>query len=136
MTDYLTEIRSRVRTVDERSEFMAQLDVLKKGLYLTGNKALEYRASLSPWMSKLIVQKEDLRRMEEVMKWPVVILLVPQSVSEQGVQMISGWLRKNVDSNILLEVRLDKTLGMGPVLEYQGRVRDYSVKNRLDQYGI
>ncbi len=135
MKDYLTEILARVRTVEERVEFLAQLEEARSGNFLVGTRATDHRKKLEPWISKLPL-KEVLSEMAEIGKWPVLRIFVPTSVDGQGIEMVSLWLRKNVDPKALVEIRIDKTNGMGPVFDYRGRIKDYSVKNRLDKYGI
>lgn len=135
MRDYLIEILSRVRTVEERTEFLNQIEEVKQGLFLVGHKAEVFRKKLTPWLSNLPL-KEVLHDLDEIIKWPVVGILVAMPVDNQGIELISVWLRKHVDPKALIDVRVDKANGIGPVFYFQGRIKDYSVKNKLEQYGF
>lgn len=136
MKDYLTEILNRVRTVNERADFLHELSEAKNGLYLTGKKADEYKKRLSPWMSKFVADNRDLRELESIQDWPVLSIVTSQALNESGLDLVSEWVRKHVDNKIILATRVDRSLGAGPVFEYLGRIKDYSIKANISKYGI
>ncbi len=143
MKDCLIELLDRVRTSEERAEFLVKLSRLQEGLYMSGERANSLKSSLPVWLQRIWSESADLQgldkmvaQLKQVSEWPVLGIVIVSEPDENVVAKASAWARKNVDKRCVIEFKIDRSLGLGARIEYRGKLKDYSVKNNLDKYGI
>lgn len=102
------ELAGKVRTKEELISLLEEIDQKKLGRET----------------SKL---EEALRSLPE-MKLEIAFL-----PSDDFLNRISQWLKKETDQKIILDITLNPKLGAGVIIEYRGFFRDFSLARRIDQ---
>jgi hypothetical protein len=69
--------------------------------------------------------KQDLRKLR------VVQLTLAFQPDENAVQIFSEWVKRNVNSNTIIDLQFDKTIVGGALITADGQYKDYSVRKNL-----
>lgn len=132
-----------IRTSEERSLFLSELDQVEKSLFKTGETAEMDLASLhirretlSYWLD-IVRQKvgakqtlEELR--EAVMAMPMVRLTLATEPSSEDIDVYIRHLRQHTEKNpMILDIHVDPTLVAGAEVVVDGKVTDASLRSKL-----
>lgn len=75
---------------------------------------------------------KDLRK--EIEALPIVILRIAYEPTEKSLKILSGWFVRTYGKKVLFDLIIDRSLVGGAVIEFNGRVKDYSLKTYLKKY--
>lgn len=65
---------------------------------------------------------------------PIVDLTLAFGPSYELLQKISNWWNKNIEPNILLNIKIDKKLVAGAIIGYNGIMKDFTLRQILGTY--
>lgn len=84
---------------------------------------------------KVLAHGEDGDKLEEfeqkLARMPRLRLYLAFVPGPKQIEVIGGWARENIDRNVLLDLRLDKSLVAGARIVWQGRSLNYSLSQGL-----
>lgn len=77
-----------------------------------------------------ILLKELEKKVAKIQKLTIFIAF---EMPEPDLEKLGVWVRKNLRSDILIEIKIDPTLIAGASLSFKGVYRDYSLKMRIEE---
>jgi hypothetical protein len=136
-------ILSAIRTKEDRDYLLSEVQLLVDSLYKTQPSSFEkiletqIRLEIAELMRKDLSMPgidrrsylEDLQVKLKALK--IFKIALPFEPSYQGIDRISEWVRKNIDTNAILDISLDRALIAGPAISYGGRYRDLSARSKM-----
>lgn len=127
-----SDVYGLVLTVGDRELLEQEIDVLINNLYKTKIISSEVRSStvevLSKYKDRLPIVREAVSRMREIK------LEVARELPQRAVEEISGWVRKNLGEDVVIEFKLKPELIGGATVYWEGRYGDFSLKKKLESY--
>ncbi|PJC30547.1 hypothetical protein CO050_06015 [Candidatus Roizmanbacteria bacterium CG_4_9_14_0_2_um_filter_38_17] len=75
--------------------------------------------------------KEYTKKIKEL---PELTLLLPFIPDEPNLAMLTNWLRKEINTSLLVNIKLDAHLGAGCAFIIDGVYHDYSITKDLKKY--
>lgn len=139
-----SELFSLARTSDEAELLRQELKLLSDALFQrTGTLeevlAKKVRAKTADVVRKLTLSKSDADKekffegaKKALSELKQLELAIPFEPREESIEKIWGWVVKNVGGGVVLNFRVDRTIGAGTILNFQGVYRNYSLSKLLD----
>lgn len=132
-------INDTLQTKEQLNSFLFRLEkfinvVNKKNFSRLLRKMFftEEQAFLSYFITKDDdIQKKADRLKSKLEKIPVFTLHIPFYPSPKLIDRIIGFLRAN-DQVAVLEIKINPNLLAGAIVEFKGKMKDYSLKNFLE----
>jgi len=141
-----SELNHLARTEEERDTLREELQALSDALYEkqgTFEEALAHkvRPATAETVKKLLAAPEasdkakffeNAAKALESLK--ILELTVAFDPKGQSIERIWQWTRRNVGEGIILKFTVDRSLGAGAIVVYQGKFRNYSLSRLLEDY--
>lgn len=70
---------------------------------------------------------------KQVQSLEALVIMVPTELPPKNIADITNKLRKDYGSNFFIDIKVDPTLIASCALVWNGRVRDYSLKARIEE---
>lgn len=138
-----------IKTTDDLVVLDEEIDMVLQSIYHTEIYDLEeilakfVRVRIAVEIKKLISQdsisgKEQTRTLlsdayRTICALPILKLTMAFEPSESIIDNISNWARSNLQSGILLDLSLDRSLLGGAQIVYEGKYYDYSLKKKIKE---
>lgn len=131
---------SRIRTKDEAGKLIEEVDILLSSFYEQRGAGFEYalKSKIRHWVSEAlseIFSKGDadkvkfLESLKESLKNAKTLILgIAFEPTEEIIDKVSIFVRKNFDKSCLLEISYMPELMAGAVIIYEGNYIDLSIK--------
>jgi F0F1-type ATP synthase delta subunit len=135
-----TRLLQNVTTKRDADRLMEEIEIIRNGLFETGEGALESLLKnkvrretaeiIKETFSKTEVNKKEyLNEVEELLtKMPNVSLILAFEPSEGAVERFYSKISEATGKNVLLDVVHEPQIIGGAVIIFNGRYRDYSFK--------
>lgn len=98
---------------------------------LLAKNNLELREDLKLPIESLLEKVE-----EEALKVEVLELVLAFDPTDRFLGEIKNWIRKNVEGNVLLELKVRESIIGGAELVYKGLYKDLTISNRLEDFSF
>ncbi len=125
-----SDVYGLVLTTGDRELLEQEIDILINNLYKTKTTSSEVRGStvdvLGKYKDKLSVVRKAVGQMREIK------LEVARELPQRAVEEISGWVRKNLGEDVVIEFKLRPELIGGATVYWEGRYGDFSLRKKLD----
>lgn len=138
-----------IKTTDDLVVLDEEIDMVLQSIYHTEIYDLEeilakfVRVRIAVEIKKLISQnsvtgKEQTRTLlsdayRTICALPILKLTMAFEPSESVIDNISNWARGNLQSGILLDLSLDRSLLGGAQIVHEGKYYDYSLKKKIKE---
>jgi len=141
-----SELNFLARTEEEREILKEELEALSASLYERQGAYDEVllnkvRPETSQTLKSLIVQAkvsdrakffaQALKSLESLRVLELTLAFVPKG---QTVERIWQWARRNLGEGVILKFSLDRSIGAGAIVVFEGKFRNYSLKRLLEDY--
>mgnify|MGYP001599052857 CR=1 FL=1 len=143
-----TEILSHIRTKADVWQLEDEVDLLLDHLYKgkAGDFDLALKKDVRSWLSELLVsaftkpeiKKDDYIRglKEAIGTLRELKLTLAFEPTQNSIEKIHDWVRKNVGENIILDITFNPTIFAGAIVIFEGEYRDLSLRNKFkEQFG-
>lgn len=145
-----SDILSNIKTVDEANRFASEIDTLLDALFKTQGNAFEKalnsisipnKQTLKEAFLKDNVSFEDKTMIKEyliglkerVQKLRVLKLSLGFAPSEDSIDKLFTWVLKNQGVGVILDIKEDKKIIGGAIIEFEGKYKDFSLKKKLEE---
>jgi hypothetical protein len=126
------DILSKINTTDEIDSLVTAIDKLKTGLFTN-----KHYMTTAPEVIKEAydgaVDKDaflnDIRK--ELVEAKTLTMSVAAELPGQSVARIANWVKSNVGTDVVLELKIDSSLLAGTTITFNGKFKDYSFKEEL-----
>lgn len=141
---YSDTVTSLVRTRFEANLLLSELDVLERALFKTGEGdftstiSSKIRQITANALEKLLITEDkenmlkNLRQKVKLLKYVHLTLAVEPT--GETINKIFVWIKQNVDSATAIDIEIDKSILGGAIIEYQGKIKSFTVKQKVDEY--
>ena len=142
------EILSHIRTKSEAWQLEDEVDLLLDHLYKgkADDFDLALKNDLRAWVSEQLqstftnpdVKKDEYLRglKEAIAKLRELKLTLAFEPTQNSIEKIHDWIRKNVGDGIILDVTFNPTIFAGAIVIFEGKYRDLSLRNKFrEQFG-
>jgi F0F1-type ATP synthase delta subunit len=141
-----SELYALAKTDEELETLRQELDELSESLFQAQGAFEEVlgksvRPATSQTISKLFSEGklrdwskflQDSKKALELVK--ILELTIVFDPKQEVIERIWLWVRKNVGEGVVIKFNVDRSIGAGAVLVYEGKYRNYSLKKKLDDY--
>ena len=131
-------------TIQQAGEFMSRLDVLRSEIYKINFNLSKKIDELFPmtegrWLKEnwgnLVIPVEKVEGKIESLKQQLlslesVVFYLAEEPSEAMVRKIKSKVEQYLD-NFLIDIRIDKKVLGGAIIEYKGKIGNYSLASKL-----
>jgi hypothetical protein len=138
----LSQLITKLRTKDDLEILKGELNLLENSLYQTNKKYEDVlRSDIRSWVSEIILSEIKETNISDYLKainkqltnLPILSASINFEPSSQFIDIFSGWLKKNINENIVVDL-LFNTASLGGVqLSYKGKYLDLSLRKRISQ---
>lgn len=151
MTTYsYSSILDEVKTVEDLRLVASEIDMLLVTLYKTDKEIFVKRLhtklqrnltdSLTLSLNQQNVSLENHEQLQQyftglkqfLAALPLLQLTIPYHPSNEQVEKLSDWARRETNKPVILQIQYNPTLLGGAVITYEGRYTDLSLKKKLD----
>jgi len=140
-----SELNRLARTQEERETLKEELQSLYDSLYEKQSAFEEcldkVRPTTGETVKRLLTEGKIADRakfIKEADKYldslTILELTVAFDPKGKSIERIWEWTRRNVGEGIVLKFTLDRLLGAGAIVTYQGKIRNYSLSRFIDDY--
>lgn len=138
-----TEILSHIRTKSEAWQLEEEVDLLLENLYKgkVGEYELTLKNDVRVWVSDLLLSafaNPDIKKDEFLRGLKVAIaklrelkLTLAFEPTQNSIEKIHDWVRKNVGEGIILDITFNPTIFAGAIVIFEGKYRDLSLRNKF-----
>ena len=144
-----SDILGNIKTVEQGREFSSEIDELLESLFKTQNNFQDSLNTISALDSQMI--KENLLKngldtrdlsmikkyleclKEEIQKLKIINLTLTYSPSQNSIDAIFSWVAQNLGKGLVLDIKVDKAILGGAIIEFEGKYEDLSLRKRLDE---
>lgn len=135
-----SQILTKLRTKDDLDILKGELSTLENAIYHTDiNYEDVLRNDIRSWVSEIIRQESSGADLEKYIKnlrselesVPIVSASISFEPSANFIERISGWLKSNVNKQIVIDLMLNSSSLGGIQLSYRGKYLDLSLRKRL-----
>ena len=129
-------------TKDDLDILKGELESLEGAIYQSKDKYNEIiRSDIRSWVSE-IVHKESAGKdvtkyikelKNEIETVPVLSACIGFEPSSSFIESVSGWLKKNVDDKLVVDIVLNTMLLGGVQLSYAGKYLDLSLRKKISK---
>jgi F0F1-type ATP synthase delta subunit len=143
------KILSLIHTQDEANDILVVLNEFLASLYSTKEVSLEDHFSRLPkdlsYELQQAIKNEDLIKSKDALREFISQLqdnikackslkaTLAFQPDNETITVFSTWAKKNIGSNVLLDIEINKEIVGGAVIIVDGQYRDYSVRKKLAQ---
>ncbi len=137
------------KTTEDLAGLGDEIDVITQSLYHVELYKLEdalsqfVRIRVAKEIRKLI-QANSLSGKDEIKQFfadayrtisglPILRLTLAFEPSESVINTLSYWVRTNLDSGILLDLSMDRSILGGAIIVYSGKFYDFSLRKNLNE---
>lgn len=135
----IDELLSHIKTVQEASEIINELDMLLDAVYEKDAESFQsvLKHKIRYWVAgylKRVLEKETdaeafLKSLEEEIKsLKQLDLTLAYEPTEDALERFSSFVKQNVGDNVLLRISYDPNIIGGAIVIYEGEYRDFSFK--------
>lgn len=143
-----SDILSNIKTSENSRELLSEIDLLLEGLFKTQDGFEAKLNSISAINSEKLriafiknnissnkeMIKEYLNLLKvELQKLKTLKLSLAFDASEHTIDNLFVWVIQNLGSGIILDIKKDKTILAGAIIEYEGKYEDLSLRKRLEE---
>ena len=144
-----SDLLSNIETVDQAREFISEIDMLLDSLFKTQNGFEEGLNAISASHSQMLKEallknniqasspsiiSEYLHALkEEIRKLKTIKLALAFEPRQHTIDNLFTWVSQNLGSGIILDIKLDKTILGGTIVELEGKYQDFSLKKKLEE---
>ena len=143
-----SELNQLARTEEERELLKEELEALSASLYEKEGAYEEVllkkvRPQTAETLKRLSVEgklpdrakfiAQALKSLESLKVLELTVAFEPKG---QTVERIWQWVRANVGEGIILKFSLDRSIGAGAIVVYEGKFRNYSLRKLLEDYFV
>lgn len=140
-----SELFSRVRTIEERSKLVSEIDLLLSSIYEDQGKGFEscLKNKVRHWVSEIVRSEisNDPSAMHEYLgqvkneleKLEVIKLTLAFEPSDATIDKFFDFVAKNVEERVVLEFEFDARILGGALITYKGEYRDFSLKRLFEE---
>lgn len=132
-----------VRTKSDYETLLSEIDILQDSLYRTGetsydNVLISKIRSTSASLFQTTAASKDIRKQlllnikKNLLLSKFVRLTLAFEPSNQSLETILAWIRKNVDEMAVLDISTEQNIIGGAIIEYQGKYMDMSLRKKLE----
>lgn len=147
---YYDILRSSITTLDQLEQISFEIDALLDSLYKTWKGSFEKSLdSISPETSQAIkatikenkISLDNIGQLKELLtglkeqihKLKPIEITLAFSPPEAIIKNIFDWVIKNLGFGLILDIKIDKTILGGAIINFNGKYKDYSLKKRMDE---
>lgn len=139
-----------VKTTEHARDILSEIEILLDSLFKTDantfEKALRSISILTSQTLKEAFQKDNISLddkttikeylvglREQIQKLKTLKLTLAFESSEYTIDNLFNWISKNLLTGIILEIKTDKSIIGGAVIELEGKYKDYSLRKTLEE---
>ena len=138
-----------IRTQDEANDMLTNLNEFMASLYSTKDISLEDHFSRLPknlsYELQQAIKKDDLinnksalreftsKLQNKIKTCKTLRATLAFQPDDETITIFSTWAKKNIGSNIILDIEVNKEVVGGAVIIVDGQYKDYSVRKKLAQ---
>ncbi len=133
-----------VRTRTEANLLLSELDLLLRSLYKTGSEDFDHviQNSIRAKVAYIIIQaiqnqpKEELlmELKKNVESLNYIKLTIAFEPTQQNLERISIWIKQNIGLGLAVDLSVDKSILGGAIVEYSGKIKDFTILPQVNQY--
>lgn len=145
-----SDILRRIKTVDQARELNSEIDILLDNLFKTETNAFEKELNsisavnsqmlkeilirnYGSFENKAMIKEYLIGLKEEIQKLKVLKLSLAFEVSKNSIDNLFTWVLKNQGVGIILDIKTDKSLLGGVIIEFNGKYKDLSLRKALEE---
>lgn len=132
-----------VVTREDVDTLIMDIDILIDSLYRSGNGSYDQtiknsvRSSTAKLLKTIGTSREERQAALEQLKSKLLSakylkLTIAFDPSVETINRIADWVRRNIDSEIVLDLKIDRSIIAGAIIEHEGRYIDHSVNKQLN----
>ncbi len=149
-SSYLVYIHSIIKTKTAAEKIIESIDELKASLY---NKRIDLDKKMGELFSHEMKEKIKAYSVQEqinlidpesfgkfltdlrnnIKNMPVVYLSIACETTDDMVKEISNWFVEHYGTQVLVDLKCDKSLIAGAVITFDGKEKDFSLKKKLSE---
>jgi len=141
-----SEVLEKLKTKEDVDVLRGHLDILVSSLYSSDGKkkAIEINERLGVGMAKVLDgilpagdrDREELLRKLQTELGEVRVLELVLSFDPPGrvIDEICVWVKKNLGTDVVVDISVDRRIAGGVKLTYEGVYRDLSLKKSLSEW--
>ena len=115
-----SDILDQVTTKPELDALVGEIDMYRDNMYRSGKE---------PVREVLVKYKDELDKLRQAaLDLPVVRLTLALTPPGNWILEIRNWVIKAVGEVVVLDIRVDKSILGGAIIENQGKYGDYSLR--------
>lgn len=137
-------VSALVTTRTEANVLLSEVDILLRSIYMVGDgnfkQTLEngVRSQTALTISKYIEEKKEEELLkgikEKINSLDYVGLTIAFDPNLEVTRKIVGWVRQNIDKDLMLDININKSILGGAIIEYKGKVVSFTIKTKVDEY--
>ncbi len=146
--DVPKQILQLIPTTQERSELLAEIDLLTKSLFQEDEDSFknvlrnDIGKDSAGILSHLLEKEESLKQREAfltslkeaLLALPLLHLTVAVKPSEAGLELLAKKSRSLFAPTVILDIVVDENIFGGALVSYGGRYADCSLATKMDDY--
>ena len=82
---------------------------------------------------KTMIKEYLIGLREQLQKFKVLKLSIAFEPREFTIDNLLAWVLKNLGFGIVLDIKTDKTILAGTIIEFEGKYKDLSLKKKLEE---
>lgn len=145
-----SDILSNIKTTDQARELLSEIDILLDALFKTDTNAFEkalnsisilasqtlreaFQKDNISFEDKTMIKECLIGLKEEMQKLKTLKLSLAFEVSEGSIDNLFAWVVKNIGEGCILDIKEDKKILGGTIIEFEGKYKDLSLKKTLEE---
>lgn len=141
---YSDIINALVRTRTEANLLLAEVETLERALYKIGEGDFDstlkaaVRAKTAYALSQAIGQGDGVTLLKSLKEKINALVYLGLTIAfEPNLEIISrlhNWAKQNLGEGVALDLKIDKSILGGAIIEYKGKIGTFSLVNQVDKY--
>ena len=155
-----SDILSSIKTTEHARELIFEIDILLSTLFRAQNQSFEQalgliRVNTANYLRESLMLSEAPYRLvqgevealndrdkinnflialkEKLQAQKILKISLSFEASENSIDNLFNWVLKNLGNGIVLDIKTDKAILGGAIIEFEGRYKDLTLKKKLEE---
>jgi F0F1-type ATP synthase delta subunit len=143
-----SDILRWVKTTDHARDLLSEIEILLENLFKMETNAFEkalrsisiltsqtlkeaFTKDNISFEDKSMIKEYLIGLKEQLQKLKVLKLSLAFEASEYSIDYLFAWVLKNQGVGIVLDIKTDKSIIGGAIIEFNGKYKDFSLRKKL-----
>ena len=141
-----SDILKSIKTTNDAQELLNEIDTLLSSLFQAQNQGLEQtlreiRVNTANYLRQSFTALNDrdkinnflIKLKEKLHGMKILKISLSFEASQNSIDNLFNWVLKNLGVGIILNIKTDKSLLGGTIIEFEGRYKDLTLKKKLEE---